>query len=61
MEVIFLGENCPFDHLPCPRYDRATDSNSCEIIVNGRSDVCCRLCVDPLVRSTDLGYFRHSW
>ena len=55
--MIFLGEICPFDHLPCSRYNRVRDSNSCEIIVNGRSDVCSRWRIDPSVHSTDLGYF----
>lgn len=33
---------CPYDHLPCSRYDKDLGFGVCEVTMKGVSDVCSR-------------------
>jgi hypothetical protein len=40
---------CPYDHLPCSRYDTDLGFGVCEVTMKGFSDVCSRFVLKPNV------------
>jgi hypothetical protein len=40
---------CPYDHLPCSRYDKDLGFGVCEATIEGVSDVCSRFALKPNV------------
>lgn len=44
---------CPYDHLPCTRYDIDLGFGVCEVTINECSDVCSRFVLKPNIKSIE--------